>query len=58
MSSKALSYYDWSKGFKKSSVNHDSNEAQLSVEDRNSIGIPDNQFKSYIKKWKEENLSE
>jgi len=58
MSSKAVSYYDWSMGFKKNSVNHISNEAKSSAKNKNSIGIPDNEFKSIIKKWREENLSE
>ena len=57
MSSDVVSYYDWSIGFKKNSGRHNSTEKSSSVNGTNSIGIADNEFKSFLRKWKEENLS-
>ena len=57
MSSDVVSYYDWSIGFKKSSGSHNSTKQSSSVNATNSIGIADKEFKSFLKKWKEENLS-
>lgn len=53
--SKAASYYDWELSFKKNSKT-----SWNSVDDAdsfNSLGIPDNNFKEFMKKWKEKNLS-
>lgn len=53
MSSKAVSYYDWTLNFKKNGTNHNSFSR---MNNRNAIGMKDDDFKAYIKKWKEENL--
>jgi hypothetical protein len=54
MSSKAASYYDWTLNFKKNAPNH--NSASRIVNETNAIGMKDDEFKAYIKKWKEKNL--
>jgi hypothetical protein len=51
--SKAISFYDWSLSLKHKSEN----DQTLQREDINSLGITDNNFKDFIKKWKERNLS-
>ncbi|MFX0008038.1 MAG: hypothetical protein ACFFA7_04475 [Promethearchaeota archaeon] len=51
--SKAVSYYDWELSFKTKS-NKDQTEHK---ENFNSLGISDNNFKDFIKTWKEKNLS-
>ena len=51
--SKAVSYYDW-----ELSLKHKSEKEQIIREnDINSLGIFDNSFKDFMKRWKEENLS-
>ncbi len=53
--SKAVSYYDWKLSFKKKI---DSNNDNLEDNDSiNTLGIRENSFKDFIKKWKENNLS-
>ena len=53
--SKAASYHDWELSFKKKSkISWNSADDTDSI---NSLGIPDNNFKEFIKKWKEKNLS-
>ncbi|MFW9973253.1 MAG: hypothetical protein ACFFDF_23920 [Candidatus Odinarchaeota archaeon] len=50
--SKAVSYYDWELSFK-----NKSEKVQIIQKDEiNSLGISDNNFKDFIKKWKEKNL--
>jgi len=52
-SSNSLSFYDWELTFeKKFKVNPNSKDKKA-----NSLGIPDNTFKDFMKKWKEKNLS-
>ena len=50
--SKAVSYYDWELNFRKKVLNHKSNNKK----DINSLGIPDNKFKDFMRKWKKKNL--
>jgi hypothetical protein len=49
--SKAISYYDWSLGFKKFP-----SESKLKIK-KNSLGLDENDFKEYLSKWKEKNLN-
>ncbi|MFX0031242.1 MAG: hypothetical protein ACFE8E_02985 [Candidatus Hodarchaeota archaeon] len=51
--SKAVSYYDWTLNFKKNAPNHNS---PSSIDEINAIGMKDEEFKGYLKKWKEKNL--
>ena len=52
--SKAVSYYDWKLSFNKKS---EINEVDLNDnEPVNTLGISDNSFKDFMKKWKEKNL--
>ena len=50
--SKAVSYYDWELSFKDKS---DSNK-DIKKDNFNSLGMSDNNFKDFIKEWKEKNL--
>ena len=58
--SKAISYYDWELNFRKKAVvkpiSFRKTEKKISQEDINSLGITDNTFKEFMKKWKEKNL--
>lgn len=51
--SKAESYYDWELSFK----NKSEKNQNLISDNLNSLGMPDNNFKEILKKWKEKNLS-
>ncbi|MFX1259608.1 MAG: hypothetical protein ACFFAN_17275 [Promethearchaeota archaeon] len=51
--SKAVSYYDWELNFNKKGLNQKSNNKK----DINSLGIPDNEFKDFMRKWKKKNLT-
>ncbi len=51
--SKAVSFYDWSLSLKHKSKNNQT----LQKDDNNSLGMSDNNFKDFMKKWKEKNLS-
>ena len=56
MSSKVVSYFDWSLGFRSNS-----NENTLKINNTkktnlNSIGMNDDDFKQYLKKWKNRNF--
>ena len=51
--SKAVSYYDWEQSFK----NNIELEKQPDKEKVNSLGVSDNYFKDFLKKWKVKNLS-
>jgi len=55
MSSKAVSYYDWSLGFKKI-LTPISNEDSLISNEKNSLGLSKNAFNEFLKNWKEVNL--
>ena len=58
--SKAISYYDWELNFRKKAVvkpsSYRKTEYKISQENVNSIGISENTFKDFMKKWKEKNL--
>jgi hypothetical protein len=56
MSSKVISYYDWSLGFK-GNTDRTSNITLTKKNRLNSIGIADDDFKNYLRKWKNRNLS-
>ncbi|MFW9936034.1 MAG: hypothetical protein ACFFD5_00140 [Candidatus Thorarchaeota archaeon] len=58
MSSDSISYYDWSLSFKKDDGSHNSFVKHTRSRSMNSIGLPDDEFKDYLKKWKEEHLKE
>lgn len=47
--SKAVSYFDWSLSLK--------HKSESDKEIFNSLGMSDNNFKDFIKKWKDKNLS-
>ncbi|MFX1380605.1 MAG: hypothetical protein ACFFA4_16100 [Promethearchaeota archaeon] len=51
--SKAVSYYDWELSFK----NKTEKDYDIKKEDLNSLGMTENNFKDFLKKWKEKNLS-
>ena len=51
--SKAVSYYDWELSFK----NKSEKDQIKKTDDINSLGISDNNFKNFMKKWKKVNLS-
>ena len=51
--SKSVSYYDWQQSFNDKSK---SDNAQ-NQDDSNSLGISENNFKDFIKKWREKNLN-
>ncbi len=55
MSSKAVSYFDWESSFKKKMPI--SNEYTEEVkEEGNSLGIKENDFRAFLKTWKQKNL--
>ncbi|MFW9876487.1 MAG: hypothetical protein ACFFG0_25620 [Candidatus Thorarchaeota archaeon] len=53
--SKAISYYDWKLSFNKK-INSDENTLDDN-ELLNTLGISENNFKNFMKKWKEKNFS-
>ena len=57
MSSKVVSYYDWSLGFKGNTTDNNSNIKLIKKNKLNSIGIANDDFKNYLRKWKNRNLS-
>ncbi len=57
MSSKVVSYYDWSLGFKGSNTDSTSKITLTKKNRLNSIGIANDDFKNYLRKWKNRNLS-
>ncbi|MFX1346537.1 MAG: hypothetical protein ACFFBC_11955 [Promethearchaeota archaeon] len=55
MSKAVVSYYDWKLSFNR---RIDSNKVDLNDNDSiNTLGIPKNNFKDFMNKWKEKNLS-
>ena len=52
MSKAIISYYDWELSFKSKSES----EKYLKKDNLNSLGMPDNNFKEFMKKWKKNNL--
>ena len=57
MSSKVVSYYDWSLGFKGNNTDSTSKITLKKKKRLNSIGIADDDFENYLRKWKNRNLS-
>ncbi|HUW91206.1 MAG TPA: hypothetical protein VMV43_11905 [Candidatus Nanopelagicaceae bacterium] len=57
MSSKVVSYFDWSLGFKRNSADHTPKFESTKKSNLNSIGMSDDDFKTHLSKWKEKNLS-
>jgi len=55
MSSKVVSYYDWSLGFKKN-LSEKKDENRSIFNHVNSIGLSEDNFKEFLKDWKENNL--
>lgn len=51
--SKAISYFDWQQSFRDKSKS----KKLLNHKMTNSIGISENLFKNFIKKWKEKNFT-
>jgi len=56
MSSKVVSYFDWSLGFKSNSTESTLKLKSTKKSNLNSIGMTDDTFKQYIKNWKNRNL--
>ncbi len=56
MSSKVVSYFDWSLGFISNSTDNTLEFKTTKKANLNSIGMTDDAFKQYIKKWKNRNL--
>ncbi len=54
--SKAISYLDWALGFKSTEDEDPIIVRPKNNKKFNSIGIAEDYFKDYIKKWKTENL--
>ena len=52
MSKAVVSYYDWELSFKNKSKFDNS----LKKDNFNSLGMSDNSFKDFMKKWKKNNL--
>jgi hypothetical protein len=51
---KPVSYYDWEQNFKKKSNNRKNKPREPRI--INSIDLPHDLFKSYLKLWKSENM--
>ena len=56
MSSKVVSYFDWSLGFKSNTTESASKIKSMKRGNLNSIGMTDDDFKQYLEKWKNRNL--
>ena len=58
--SKAISYYDWELNFRKKTIlnpNSKNEKKTTNYKDSvNSLGLADNTFKDFMKKWKDQNL--
>ena len=55
--SKTVSYYDWELSFKKKADLAPIDSRVVKRANINSLGIPDNDFKEFMKNWKKENLT-
>ena len=51
--SKAVSYYDWQQSFRDKTMS----DKILNQDNTNSLGISENNFKDFIKKWEKKNLN-
>jgi hypothetical protein len=49
--SKAVSYYDWNLSFKQTIQSKPNDKDSI-----NSLGMTDNNFKNFMKEWKEKNF--
>jgi len=56
MSSKIVSYFDWSLGFKSNSTESTLKIKSMKKRNLNSIGMTDDDFKQHLKNWKNRNL--
>ena len=56
MSSKVVSYFDWSLGFKSNSTENTLKINTTKKTNLNSIGMSDDDFKQHLKKWKNRNF--
>ena len=56
MSSKIVSYFDWSLGFKSNSTENTLKINGTKKPNLNSIGMSDDDFKQHLKKWKNRNF--
>jgi len=54
MSKAEISYLDWELSFRREKKEED--KSQSEKENITSLGIPEDQFKNYLRKWKNENL--
>jgi len=54
--SKSVSYYDWELSFKKKADPAPIDRSVVKRASMNSLGIPDNDYKEFMKKWKKNNL--
>ena len=54
--SKSVSYYDWELSFKKKADPAPIDRSVVKRASVNSLGIPDDDFKKFMKKWKKENF--
>ncbi|MBY9014256.1 MAG: hypothetical protein KGD68_01050 [Candidatus Lokiarchaeota archaeon] len=57
MSSKVVSYFDWTLGFKSNTTDNTLKFKSTKKSNLNSIGISDAEFKIHLSKWKENNFS-
>ena len=53
--SKSSSYFDWELSFRKNQ--HSKEKVKVDREKLNSIGIPINDYKKFLREWKEKNLN-
>ena len=56
MSSKVVSYFDWSLGFRSNTKDNTLKFKSPKKSNLNSIGMTDNDFKQQLKKWKNRNF--
>jgi len=58
--SKAISYYDWELNFRKNAFlnpnSKNKTKKRINQENINSLGLSDNAFKDFMKKWKKKNF--
>ena len=57
MSSKVVSYFDWTLGFRSNSSDSTPKMKNTKKSNLNLIGMTDDDFKRHLNKWKNENLS-
>jgi len=55
MSSKVVSYFDWSLGFKSNTNENTLKIKPVNKSNLNSIGMTDDDFKKCVKNWKNRN---